>query len=588
MTPEDSVVPAPAAFPLPPLPHDAAREVRGALLAAREKGVLALSPATYRVISQHATGNRDSYVVSFPEGCWRCTCEDFLLRHLLCKHAFAVRAHVLGAPHLPPSPPRRRTYPQTWSAYTQGQLSEFRLFHTLLFDLVGGVQDPRPPLTLGRPRLPFRDVLFCAVQKVYAQRSLRRAYGLFELAAGIHQIRHAPSFVLPAQLLRREDVTPILEDMVAQAALPLAALEESFAVDSSGFRTTSFGAYCQEAHGPSRKNIWVKAHIIVGVRTHVIPKVIVTLAPEGDVPQFPGLVRGTVAAGVKVDTLVSVCANGPKSVALVGERTADIKTLRLGPWIKGRILLADLGYYSHRLSAKITEYEGFFVSRGKENADPLFVHSLKVHRGRAIDLDGKRLSEVLPRLDRGVLDAEVELSYKRRVYSGRRSSDTLVCRLVAIWSEKDGKYHVYLTNIAPEHLSAEEVACLYSLRWEIELTFKELKTSYALDKFKTTNEHVMEALIWTALLTLVASRRLHNLVRARALPEHRERYTQLRWGKVFRRTAQNILDCLLVHLGVHPDGTSSRRSLRAMSIALTRFTLDPHINRARFREEWST
>ncbi len=304
--------------------------------------------------------------------------------------------------------------------------------------------------------------------------------------------------------------------------------------------------------------------------------------------KFPATRSRKVAAGVKVDILVSVCANGPKSVALVGERTADIKTLRLGPWIKGRILLADLGYYSHRLFAKITEYEGFFVSREKENADPLFVRSLKVHRGRAIGLDGKRLSEVLPRLDRGVLDAEVELSYKRRVYSGRRSSDTLVCRLVAIWSEKDGKYHVYLTNIAPEHLSAEEVACLYSLRWEIELTFKELKTSYALDKFKTTNEHVMEALIWTALLTLVASRRLHNLVRARALPEHRERYTQLRWGKVFRRTAQNILDCLLVHLGVHPDGTSSRRSLRAMSIALTRFTLDPHINRARFREEWST
>lgn len=297
MTPEDPTALTSATFPLPPLPHDAAREVRGLLLAAREKGVLALSPASYRVVSQHATGNRDSYVVSFPEGRWRCTCEDFLLRHLPCKHAFAVRAHVLGAPQLPPSPPRRKTYPQAWPAYTQGQLSEFRLFHTLLFDLVGGVQDPRPPLTLGRPRLPFRDVLFCAVQKVYAQRSLRRAYGLFELAEGTRQIRHAPSFVLPAQLLRREDVTPILDELVAKAALPLAALEESFAVDSSGFRTTSFGAYCQETHGPSRRNIWLKGHIIVGVRTHAIPKVVATLGTESDAPQFPGLVRGAVAAG---------------------------------------------------------------------------------------------------------------------------------------------------------------------------------------------------------------------------------------------------------------------------------------------------
>ncbi len=50
-----------------------------------------------------------------------------------------------------------------------------------------------------------------------------------------------------------------------------------------------------------------------------------------------------VATGVKVDLLVSVCANGPKSVALVGERTHDVKLLRLGAWVKNRILLADLG-----------------------------------------------------------------------------------------------------------------------------------------------------------------------------------------------------------------------------------------------------
>ena len=59
------------------------------------------------------------------------------------------------------------------------------------------------------------------------------------------------------------------------------------------------------------------------------------------------------------------------------------------------------------------------------------------------------------------------------------------------------------------------------MRWEIELTFKELKSQYALDEFRTTNANVVEALIWSALLTLVASRRLYNLVRARAPPELR-------------------------------------------------------------------
>lgn len=303
---------------------------------------------------------------------------------------------------------------------------------------------------------------------------------------------------------------------------------------------------------------------------------------------FPATRSRTVAAGVKVDALVSVCANGPKSVALVGERTADIKTLRLGSWITGRILLADLGYFSYRLFAKIDEYKGFFVSRCKENADPQFVRSLKVHRGQAIDLEGKHLSEVLPRMQRGVLDAEVEVTLKHRIYNGHRSSDLFRCRLVAVWNEQARRYHVYLTNISSERLSAEEVAQLYSLRWDIELTFKELKSSYALDKFKTKSVDVVEALIWTALLTLVASRRVHNLVRAKALAEHRARYAQLRWGKAFRRAANDVLACLLAYLGLETDAGEPHAAFRRMNRALTRFALDPHVNRQRFREEWSS
>lgn len=112
-----------------------------------------------------------------------------------------------------------------------------------------------------------------------------------------------------------------------------------------------------------------------------------------------------VAAGVRVDTMVSVRAHGPKSLALVGERTPDVELLRPGPWVKGRPLLFDFGYYSHRLFAKFGENGGSFLSRLKANADAVFLRSLRVHRGRALDLEGKRLSEILPRLEREVLDA---------------------------------------------------------------------------------------------------------------------------------------------------------------------------------------
>lgn len=121
---------------------------------------------------------------------------------------------------------------------------------------------------------------------------------------------------------------------------------------------------------------------------------------------------------MKVDTPVSVRGNGPKTLALVGERTADIQLLKIGAWGRNRNLLFDLGSCARRLFVKSAERGGILVSRRKESADPLFVRSLLAHPGRAIDLDGERLSEMLPRLQSTILDAEVELSFQRRVYVG--------------------------------------------------------------------------------------------------------------------------------------------------------------------------
>ncbi len=299
--------------------------------------------------------------------------------------------------------------------------------------------------------------------------------------------------------------------------------------------------------------------------------------------KWPATRSRKVAAGVKVDVLVSVRANGPKTVALVGERTHDVKLLRVGTWVRNRILLADLGYYSHRLFARIGENGGFFVSRWKKSADPLFVRSLTIHRGRAIDLEGKRLSEILPRLHREVLDAEVELAFRRRTYQGQRSGDTPRCRLVAVWDEAHREYHVYLTNLGPEVVSAEEVARLYAMRWEIELLFKELKSQYALDEFRTTKAVVVEALIWSALLTLVVSRRLHTLVRSRAPEELRSRYTQLRFAANFRRGARHVLAAILHYEGLGKEPADAF----ALNLYLVTESLDPHVNRHRFREEFS-
>ncbi len=295
--------------------------------------------------------------------------------------------------------------------------------------------------------------------------------------------------------------------------------------------------------------------------------------------KFPAARSRTVAAGVKVSMLVSAVANSPKSVNIHAERTSELKTLRIGPWIKDRILLIDLGFYKHQLFARIKENGGYFVSRLKGNADPLIVDVHNTCRGNSVDVKGKYISEILPKLKRQVLDVEVEISFKRRKYNDKERLDTEQFRLIAIFNEDEEKYHIYLTNISKDVLETEDIAKLYGARWDIELVFKELKSRYALDVINTKNPQIIEAYIWISILTLFVSRRIYSLIRKYNPKEKRTRFTQLRWSTIFAENADRQLTLILHYYGIE-------RTIMTVPDVYSSQALDPHVNRKRFRDEW--
>jgi hypothetical protein len=129
--------------------------------------------------------------------------------------------------------------------------------------------------------------------------------------------------------------------------------------------------------------------------------------------------------------------------------------------------------------------------------------------------------------------------------------------------------------------------CRAYLLWNgnyVELTFKELKSQYALDAFRTTNADVVEALIWAALLTLVASRRLYNPVWALAPLELLPRYTPMMWSIEFREGASATLGCLLARLGYEQF---SEKEWHDVNYRLTVCALTASIRRPPVREVWS-
>jgi hypothetical protein len=76
--------------------------------------------------------------------------------------------------------------------------------------------------------------------------------------------------------------------------MPLKSVEIDFAVDSSGFGTSRFDRWFSFKYGKKiDSHIWIKAHLINGVKTHIITGIKITKKSDGDCPQFERLVKET-------------------------------------------------------------------------------------------------------------------------------------------------------------------------------------------------------------------------------------------------------------------------------------------------------
>lgn len=237
------------------------REAKALEIAARSK--LVFENGAWLVPSQ--TTSAKYRVTLNPVGC---TCDDFQLRQLACKHVIAARlvSEREGGPQAPAidtdTIPKRPTYQQNWTAYNLAQSTEKHRLQVLLADLCAGI--PEPDRARGRKPIPLADQLFACVFKVYTTVSTRRfacdlkdAHEHGYLSRTLHHNKINAFLCDP-------DLTPLLKQLVVRSALPLRTVETEFAVDSSGFSTSKFvrmiGFGVRDCPKSSSKevNIWTR------------------------------------------------------------------------------------------------------------------------------------------------------------------------------------------------------------------------------------------------------------------------------------------------------------------------------------------
>ncbi len=249
------------------------------------------------------TGNGE-YTVNRSGEDFRCTCPDYQNRGQACKHIYAVEVKVLkwfdnqGNSGTEVIITKHTTYPQDWANYTKAQTDEGRLFHELLKDLVENVPDE--PYTFGRPKIPLKTTLFCAIEKVYSMKSSRRAYSQYQEAEAKQQIGKAPNYNMINKRLNDIEITPILHDLLHITALPLKSVETKFSPDSTGFRTSRFSDYCEQKHNTRKQHRWIKCHAITGNTTNIVISAIITDENVPDSPQFTPLVQDVANMGFRI------------------------------------------------------------------------------------------------------------------------------------------------------------------------------------------------------------------------------------------------------------------------------------------------
>ena len=305
-------------------PHLDPRQQRGLVLAMGPRRLKQIIESTWVVPSQSHTG---SYVVDVAAG--TCTCPDHELRgpEITCKHRWAVEfaRHRVAVPHgstmnddindennndkkeddkkvdIP-----RPTYGQDWPRYNAAQRSEKGHVKVLLRALCDTVHTP-PQVGRGRRRARLDDVIFGAAMKTFVGLSGRRAETDLKVCVKDGFLTKLPSYNTIFEYVEDPALTPVLKGLIRLSALPLAAIEQDFAIDGTGFGSSISRRWLDKKHGSKdqredNSRAWVKLHAICGVKTHVITAVEVTDSDRHDSPLLPQLVQET-AEGFTMETV---------------------------------------------------------------------------------------------------------------------------------------------------------------------------------------------------------------------------------------------------------------------------------------------
>ena len=165
--------------------------------------------------------------------------------------------------------------------------------------------------------------------------------------------------------------------------------------------------------------------------------------------------------------------------------------------------MADRGYVDLHSLRRVQDEGGFFLIRAKAGMNPQVLEAFREDGTRRRSLRNKSLQAIHAKLPKR---QRVEL-----VVQGQVDGAPLCLRLILSWNRRTKSFCSFLTNLPSQGYPIEVICRAYKWRWQVELLFKEWKSSANLHAFDTANTALVEGLIWTAIAAAALTRFLAHM-----------------------------------------------------------------------------
>lgn len=238
---------------------------------------------------------------------------------------------------------------------------------------------------------------------------------------------------------------------------------------------------------------------------------------------WPGLGGRNAKSSLKIQTAYSLLSKSITNLELTKSPGTDASYNEqiIKQTNENELIITDLGYFNKDFFTSLEDKEAYFLSKVRKNT------VIGIQKDGSNQLKQKQFLKLLK--DKQIIDTQV--------FIGSNNAEKLECRLVAVRlpekvvnekrreankkAKSKGKqlskyetellaWHIVITNVSVDMLSAKALCDLYRARWQIELIFKACKSYLNIDKVGNCGKYQLECLIYGRLIAILMIFRVYN------------------------------------------------------------------------------